>query len=509
MFHLLNTIKNLKLYGAILEHQLYLETTRERDTMKLTTLLPILCLFPLLAYCHEVVKDQYWNGINEYLQKLPEIPHAGSPDPRVNIAKLGKLRGTDYLHDLMVESGLGVYRLKLFDDRVILADPVAIQAIYDTKLTEKSKDFGLVNVNTNSLRGYLPTSNTNGRDKAIKKRGMWKILQRAQRNKGYQGLYEILKKHTSEVLSTVKGDRTDIEPLLDLIKVRTITEYFFDKAFDLSLEVSSAWFAQSFTPKNKPDAKLTEKAKGLNKLMYDYIDRTPWGKYTIRSKQYRRGDRRSLETLKSEALFFAIVFSAFPFSFSNGALSLRSGLASSIPLFVGLNNATRATLLKEVDRFNQNDGKSMKEKLGDFHAMDRFVLEVYRLFPPLTQVFARARTNFILDSLQGRYFIKKGTYFIGYSYGAQRDPDTFRFPNEFTMTGDEEHTKNNFFTFSGLFYQKPTFSNRKCLGQYLEMNLLKMFLSIVSKCEIELVSSPAQILVKKERVLVKKFKCPK
>ena len=478
--------------------------------MMLATFLPILCAFPLLTYSHEVVKDQYWNGINDMLKELPEIPYAGSPNPRENIGALGKLRGTDYLHDLMVESGLGVYRLKLFDDRVILADPVAIQAVYNTTLTEKSKDFGLVNVNTNSLKGYLPTSNTNGKDKATKKRGMWRILESANRNKGYQVLYEILKKHTSEVLSSVKQcDQTDIEPLLDYIKVRTVTEYFFDKAFDLSLEVSSAWFAQSTSLKSKPEAKLTEEGKRLNKLMYDYIDRTPWGKYTVTDPQYRKEDPRSLDTLKSEALFFAIIFSAFPFSFSNGAMSLKSGLASSIPLFAGLNNETRAHLLKEVDLFNQKDGKCIEEKLGAFDAMDRFVLEVYRLFPPLTQVFARAKTNFILDSLQGRYFIKKGTYFIGYSYGAQHDPKTFRFPNEFTMTGDVEHTKNNFFTFAGPYHQKPTFSNRKCLGQDLEMNLLKMFLSIVTKCEIEFVSNPAQILVKKERVLVKKFKCPK
>ena len=100
--------------------------------MMLATFLPILCAFPLLTYSHEVVKDQYWNGINDMLKELPEIPYAGSPNPRENIGVLGKLRGTDYLHDLMVESGLGVYRLKLFDDRVILADPVAIQAVYNT-----------------------------------------------------------------------------------------------------------------------------------------------------------------------------------------------------------------------------------------------------------------------------------------------------------------------------------------------------------------------------------------
>ena len=103
---------------------------------------------------------------------LPEIPLAGSDDPRVNLAKLAKLRGSYYLNDLCKETGLSVFRLKLFEERVILADPVAIRVIYDTTLTEKSHDFGLAMVNGFNLRGYFPTANVNGSEKATKKEGI-------------------------------------------------------------------------------------------------------------------------------------------------------------------------------------------------------------------------------------------------------------------------------------------------------------------------------------------------
>ena len=455
-----------------------------------------------LCYAHEVVP--FWK-VNEARKSYPEIPSAGSKDPRVNIAQLAKLRGARYLHDLMQQSGLGVYRLKLFEDRVILADPVAIQAAYNTRLTEKSLDFGLANANTFGLRGYLPSSNSNGVKKAIKKRGMWKILKRAQKEHGTDGLYKILKKHWEAVLPTFKPNETSIDRLLDEVKIRTITEFYFGKPFDLDIGIPAKWFSKSLTPKNNPNMKIDDETIELNKIMYGYIDSTPWAR-TVSSFWYRLGDWRSAETLKSEALFFAFVFSAFSFSESR-FISEKSGMSMSVPLFLNLDSKSKNTILEEVERFKKEDGKDIDEKLENFDVTDRFILEIFRFSPPVTRVFARARTNFLLDSIQGRYFIPKGTYFTAFSYGAQRNPYTFRFPNEFAMTGDTDHSKENMFTFGGPYNQKPTIHNRKCLGQDLASKMLKMLITLYAQCDIELVDEPMSFFRDNKPVKATKFKC--
>ena len=147
-------------------------------------------------------------------------------------------------------------------------------------------------------------------------------------------------------------------------------------------------------------------------------------------------------------------------------------------------------MIAEVDQFNDTCSESMDDRLKALDVVDRFTLEVFRYAPPVTQVQAKASKDFVLDSLQGKYVIKKGTFLTGYSYGAQRDPKTFRCPHQFTATsGDKEHCKRNFFAFGGPFNMKPRNDNRKCLGQDTSLDMVKMFVTMFAKCEIEAVSS--------------------
>ena len=431
-----------------------------------------------------------------------EIPYAGSEDPRVNIGKLAALRGSYYLNDLCKETGLGVFKLRLFEERVILADPVAIKVMYNTELTEKSQDFNLALVNGFNLKGYLPTANVNGMEKAVKKRGMWNILYRAEAKHGNNGLFDILKKHWDSVLPSIKDEKTNVDNLIDVVTVRTLTEFFFDKAFDLDLKVFLMWFYKGMTPKNNPGMAADEETEQLSKQMYDYLDSTPWAKEVL--PQLLREDKRSAEVLKGEALFFAFVFSAY---------GMKSGMSSAVPLFLNLDEEMKTKMIKEVDQFNgKDDEKSIDEKLKAFSAVDRFALEVFRYLPPVTQVHAKASKDFVLDSLQGRYMIKKGTFLTGYTYGAQRDPKTFRCPHEFAMTGDQEHCKRNFFAFGGPFNMEPSNENRKCLGQDISLNMVKMFVTMFAKCKIEPVSSlkftesnAKRVIASDEPLRVKKF----
>eukprot|EP00111_Clytia_hemisphaerica_P000818 TCONS_00002395-protein len=434
----------------------------------------------------------------------PEVPYAGSDDRKINLINLAKIKGSYYLHEIMKESGLGVYKLRLFEDRVILADPIAIHVIYNPKLVEKSKDFGLATVNGLNMRGYLPSASVNGIKKIRKKLGMLRILKSAEKKYGIEGLFKILKKHWDFVLPLIKNNQTNVDDLIHVITVRTLTEYFFDKPFDLDLKVYVIWFLRGLTPKNDPNQKLDDLGKKVTEQMYSYIDSTPWAKNHL-PRLLRWDKRKNRETLKSEALFFAFIFSAF---------GLRSAIASTVPLYLNLDKATKSIILKEVNTFHEANGKSMDEKLEDFFITDRFVTEVFRFLPPVTQVFGRARKDFTLDSLQGRYTVKKGTYLTGYPYGAQRDPYTFRLPNLFTTTGDQSQVKENFFAFGGPYYQKARVHNRKCLGQEISLNMAKMFVALFARCDIEAVSSlkftesnPQRVIASDEPLKVNKFKC--
>ena len=409
---------------------------------------------------------------------LPEIPYAGSEDPRVNLAQLAQLKGTYYLDDLCRETGLSVYKLRLFEERVILADPVAVKVMYDTDLTEKSVDFNLANVNGFNLKGYFPSANVNGAEKSEKKQGMWNILYRAEEKYGNKGLYELLKKHWESVLPLIKDEDTNVDNLIDVVTVRTLTEYFFDKAFDLDLKTYLLWFLKGVTPKNVQAPSMDEETELLSQKMYDYLDSTPWAKEVL--PQLLKEDKRSAEDLKSEALFFAFGFSAF---------GLKSGMSSAVPLFLLLEDDIKSKMMLEIDQFNADDGKSMDEKLDAFASGTKFALEVFRYLPSVTANHAKASKDFVLESLQGRYLIKKGTCLTGYPYGVQRNPQTFRCPRQFTMTGDQEHCKRNFFAFGGPYNQEPTNQNRKCLGQNISLMMVKMFVTLFAKCNIEPASS--------------------
>ena len=373
----------------------------------------------------------------------------------------------------------------------------------DPELTEKSLDLGLVTSSGLTLRGYFPSATVNGCEKATKKAGMWKILRMAEEKYGYDGLYKILKKHWESVLLLIKDEETNVDDLIDVVTLKTLGEFFFDKAFDLDLETYLVWFYKGVTPKNNPDMELDEIGKQVTDQMYEYLESTPWVQNVL--PELAKADKRDVETLKSEALFFVFIFAAF---------GLKSGLSSTIPLFLNLDEDTRSKILKEVDVFHQDDSKTIDEKLKAFDVTDRFVTEVFRYLPPVTQVQGRATKDFVLNSLQGEYLVKKGSYMTGYPYGTQRNPNAVRCPYQFSTTGNQKHIKENFFAFGGPFNQQPQNNNRKCLGQDLTLNMAKMFVALFARCDIKAVSSlkftesnPTRVIASDEPLRVNKFEC--
>uniref|UniRef100_A0A7M6DS08 Uncharacterized protein n=1 Tax=Clytia hemisphaerica TaxID=252671 RepID=A0A7M6DS08_9CNID len=172
------------------------------------------------------------------------------------------------------------------------------------------------------VKGYSAPIAVNGYDHMKKKNGMWRILKRAEQKYGYEGLYKIMQKNWRFILPMIKDNQTNVDNLIDVFTVRTMTEFYFDKPFDLSPKVFLLWFLRGLIPKNKPNLKLDALGKQVTKQMYAYIDSTPWAKKVLPG--ILKEDGRGADTLKGEALQLAFIFSVF---------SLRSGLSSTIPYF--------------------------------------------------------------------------------------------------------------------------------------------------------------------------------
>ena len=435
-----------------------------------------------------------------------EIPRAGSNNFLENVVPLGKVRGHFYLRDLMKKNGLSVFKLKLFEDRLIIADPVGIHVIYNTELTEKSKDFGLAKLNALNMKRYSPSASTNGAQKAQKKEGMMKILDRAMNDLGWQGLFNIFQKHWKAALPLIKDENTNVENLIDDVTLDAFCEFFFGAPFALPIGAFFKWFMIGLTPKSKtPPEKLDAESQKIVDAVYNWLDSTPFAKNVL--PEFLKTDSRSAEELKSEALAFCFVFAAF---------GMRSGLASSLSLYLNVNELTKNRIKRESRKFfSPNNKRCMNKKLAELKVIERFATEVYRFYPPVEQVFARAKKDFVLDSLQGRYMVKKGTYITGYSYGAQRDSRVFRSPERFYTRRNTRNVKRNFFTFGGPYKMKPTKNNRKCLGQEVALNMTKMFVAMFSQCDIVPASntafteksSPTRKVASDEPLRVKKFSC--
>ena len=118
----------------------------------------------------------------------------------------------------------------------------------------------------------------------------------------------------------------------------------------MELGVFLMWFMKGLTPKNELQENTSpdDQTKMLTKQMNEYLESTPWAKDVL--PELLKTDKRSEEELKSEALFFAFVFSAF---------GLKSGMSSAIPLFLNLEEDVKViffcSFTKTINSFIANE----------------------------------------------------------------------------------------------------------------------------------------------------------
>ena len=70
-------------------------------------------------------------------------------------------------------------------------------------------------------------------------------------------------------------------------------------------------------------------------------------------------------------------------------------------------------------------------------------------------------------------------------YLIQWESNVYRSPNKLSLQRDQYHTNKNFFTFGGMYYQRSTHTNHKRINQSFSLNLIKMMLIYLKKCDIK------------------------
>uniref|UniRef100_A0A7M5V1H2 Cytochrome P450 n=1 Tax=Clytia hemisphaerica TaxID=252671 RepID=A0A7M5V1H2_9CNID len=439
--------------------------------MKFTMILATILALCLVVNGGKSMKERFlkkiWyvrsKGFVSRYADVQEVPLVGG-SPAENFARFKK-RFRFFYSDFAQETNYTVYKVQLDTEKVVLADPVALSWLWNNQRLISKAEPGPFKLN--SLR-YVPASlASNGRMHERLRRNYYKIYRHAYKKYGLEWAFNDLKQKFAASFP-VKGVKVPVERILDDISIGNFAHFMYGKdwtefkVYDQYAKVLSI----VFPPTDQDDAIINK--------MFEEVSDTPLIKDELNSV-FGRG--KCKEEATSEALFSVMCV---------GVPGLRKAMNSIVPLLVQLKPKDRNRINEEANTFfDATNSKSIDEKLKNAKTIEKFVLEMLRYVGgALGYVTYEANQDFIIPSYNGYYRIYKGQTLILHHFAAQRNPDTFRFPDEFTLTGNEEYLKENFFAFTGPYNMKATYSNRKCPGQDLAMNLVKMYVIHLARCDI-------------------------
>ena len=142
--------------------------------------------------------------------------------------------------------------------------------------------------------------------------------------------------------------------------------------------------------------------------------------------------------------------------------------------------------MNDEEEFDQRKLRLKFDRLfEDLPLITGFALETIRLNNPVTAISARARHDFILTSLNGRFKIKKDDYLLANIIGVMQNPNRLSNADSFDMRRNARDLKRNIFGFGGPYGQKATLENHKCPGQKIAIDFMKMFVLHLTKCDVE------------------------
>ncbi|KAL5729887.1 hypothetical protein ACHQM5_002778 [Ranunculus cassubicifolius] len=159
-------------------------------------------------------------------------------------------------------------------------------------------------------------------------------------------------------------------------------------------------------------------------------------------------------------LLFVLGFNAF------------GGFTVFIPTLINTLGADKTgiqeKLRKEVRDIAGSDPVSF-DSVKKMELVQSFVYECLRYSPPVKVQFARARKDFVLNSHESGFQVKKGEMLYGYQPMAMRDPNVFDDPESFVpdrfTTEKGKELLNYLYWSNGPQTATPSVSNKQCVAK--------------------------------------------
>jgi hydroperoxide dehydratase len=188
---------------------------------------------------------------------------------------------------------------------------------------------------------------------------------------------------------------------------------------------------------------------------------------------------QNLSVDKKEAchnLLFMVCFNAF------GGLMIL--FPSIIKRIVQVGGQLQRNLAEEVrGAVCATNGSLDAQALKSMRLVRSTVYEVLRMDPPIPFQYARAKEDFVLESHDARYQVKKGEILAGYQPMAMRDPLVFEDAQQFTpdrFMHDEDKGQNllqYLFWSNGPETDEPSVHNKQCPGKNIVVILACLFVA--------------------------------
>ncbi|KAK8513896.1 hypothetical protein V6N13_005081 [Hibiscus sabdariffa] len=126
-----------------------------------------------------------------------------------------------------------------------------------------------------------------------------------------------------------------------------------------------------------------------------------------------------------------------------------------------------------------NGGKLSLAALEQMPLMKSVVYEALRIEPPVPAQYAKAKKDFVIESHDASFQVKKGEMLYGYQPFATKDPQIFESPEEFVpdrfVGAEGEKLLKYVFWSNGPETENPTVGNKQCAGKEFVVLISRLF----------------------------------
>ena len=379
-----------------------------------------------------------------------------------------------YFEELEKEYNSKIFNVKLNGDCIVIQDFKGIEVTYDVTKVDKKSGFGIASLNWNMVKDHKPSVYSNGYDHEVKKDACLQFDAYCRANLTIDKFVKLVQSQFEE-MPTINNESSgfDIEESLEKIVGNILTTIYLGEIIDSNL--LQKWLSKSLLFAGVPSFSWSSTERGIADEVFTRFQETP----NIKRIREIVNTNLSDELLLSQIVWMTIF---------NGWGALSSFFVTELCCFMALPENQKNLMRKEANEFLASEKRSF-EKLNSLHYINQFFLEAMRLHHPPARIYGVANNDFVLETSEGYYQIKKDDFICGNRWAAHRDEKLFENAESFSLERDLSVYDKYVKTYAGAFSEEATPTNHKCASQLTSMYILKMVLIFLTKCDIEVASS--------------------